>query len=105
MSKPIAKLCVRTRLATNGVEVIPSAHLQRVRPVEHRLPQWTRDDQIHLQNATHGCFLVTSLGGRVKEIVNRFNVSCGDAVWKAFEGVYFGEITPAEPEEPSDRKL
>jgi hypothetical protein len=113
MSNPIAKLYVGTRLATTGIEVIPSAHHRgdsdRWTVICHNPPQWIRDEQIQLQNVKHGCFLATSLGGRAKESVNRFNVTCGgltaDAVWRAAEGVYFGEVTPAEPEEPTDREL
>jgi hypothetical protein len=113
MANPIAKLYVGTRLTANGVEVIPSTHRRgdsdQWTVICRNPPHWTRDEQIQLQNAKHGCFLATSLGGRANETVNRFNVTCGglnaDAVWKAVEGVYFGEVKRAEPDEPSDSEL
>jgi hypothetical protein len=110
MSNPVAKLYVGTRLTTNGVEVIPSAHPRgdsdQWTVVCRNPPQWTRDEEIQLQNVKHGRFLATSLGARAKETVNRFNVTLNaDAVWKAVEGVYFGEVRPAEPEDPIDADL
>lgn len=99
LMNPNVNSYLATRVTFNGVEVVPAPaasgegdHWQ----VQCREADvWVRDAQIMLKNRRHGCFLSTSLDVRQRETVNKFNVTCSslsqEAVWKAVEGVYFGE--------------
>jgi hypothetical protein len=105
LSNPVSNLFVGTRATVNGLEVLPS---DRVRDESNHWtvicrhpPFWIRDEQIHLRNVRHGCFLATSLAGRPNEKIPKFNVTCGpltsNAVWQSGEGVYFEDAIPINP--------
>jgi hypothetical protein len=104
LSNPVSELYVTTRVTFHGIEVVPSSHLRG--EADHWTlmcrggPKWIRDEEIQLKNAKHGCYLSTSLAGRIKEGVNRYNVTCSeissDSVWKAVEGVYFTDPEVAD---------
>jgi hypothetical protein len=97
LGNPVSELFVTTRVTYHGIEIVPSSHLRGEADfwtvVCREGPTWMRDAEVQLRNAKHGCYLSTSLDARIKDGVNRFNVTCAplsaDAVWKAVEGVYF----------------
>ncbi|OHT10320.1 hypothetical protein TRFO_20455 [Tritrichomonas foetus] len=99
LQNPISRYYVSTRIGLNGVEVVPTAHVQGDLSVWTVIcdegENWIRDRSVQLKNPANDCFLTTSLAARTKELVNRFNVTCeplsANGVWRAVEGVYFLE--------------
>ena len=109
LSNPNVNSYVATRVTFNGVEVVPAptatGDADQWQVICRNADVWVRDAQIMLKNRKHGCFLSTNLDVRQREGVNKFNVTCGslsqDAVWRAVEGVYFGEGKPQAVQDES----
>jgi hypothetical protein len=96
LSNPINGLYLGTRSKSNIVDVIPSPYLRgesdQWELICRNSPVWSRADQIQLKNIQSGCFLSSSIHGREKETVHKFNVTCekltANGVWIAAEGAY-----------------
>jgi hypothetical protein len=107
LSNPLTGFYLATRNTSRGIDVVPTPYTRGGADfwrVICRGTRWARDEQIQLRNTRHGCYLTTTLEGREKETVNRFNVTCTKlsrgAVWKAAEGVYFeADQTPTRSDE------